>query len=98
MHWPTKAVTVVFDKPLVPGVSVPANWTGNATPPLGPTQLFTVAAPAQVLHYSVRFLAVMGGIGGLIDNVDYLATPPDVISQTGQPAVAFSNFPLTVLY
>jgi len=53
------------------------------------------AAEASSAAESVYCPMVSFNSPGGPNRVDYLATPPDVISALGTPAAAFSDFPLT---
>jgi hypothetical protein len=94
----TNLLEVVFDRPLVPGVLTPGNWTGHRlnSGGIGLTQFvgvsgFTAAGDTITGTCSLT----IAGSGQ--PRVTYAATPPDVVSTLGIPAAAFADFPLTTL-
>ncbi len=84
-------VAVTFDQPLVAGAIAPANWSARHA-----NQLYDGIAPAAVAGAvaTVRMNAVGAQIAP--DIVNYLATPPDVVSAgTGETVRPFAAFPIT---
>ncbi|MBA7641539.1 hypothetical protein ES703_49224 [subsurface metagenome] len=90
-------LTVTFDKPLQPGISVAGNWTGvglfgavlNDFTPFGN---LTIAGSTVA--------GFIGSIPGPVPGptrISYAAAPADVIALTGEPVTAFTDFPLTML-
>jgi len=80
---------VVFDRGLQTATLAASNWTmaldGNLYYPI------TAASAGESVYCQME---TPGGLGGP-DGVDYLASPPDVISVLGTAAAAFSSFPIT---
>jgi len=80
---------VVFDQVLQPATLAASNWTMALAGDL--YYAITAAAAAESVYCHME---TPGGLGGP-DGVDYLASPPDVISALGTPAAAFSGFPIS---
>ena len=80
---------VVFDRWLQTATLAASNWS----------MIFEgdrwVATEASSAAESVYCPMTSFNSPGGPDGVDYLASPPDVISALGTPAAAFSSFPLT---
>ena len=82
--------SVLFDKALQAGVLNEANWTffASGSPFLGDS----ATAAGNVVSGASTI-----GIPGPGDDVaNYAAAPADVLSLTGLPAAAFTDFPLVV--
>ena len=84
-----QVLQVVFDRLLQTATLAASNWILSFD---GNLYLATEASSAAESVYCQ--MVTPGGQGGP-DGVDYLATPPDVISTLGTAAAAFSGFPLT---
>ncbi len=82
--------SVTFDKILTAGALAIANWTFRASDSLFSTDT-AVAAGNTVSGTSTEGFENAGA-----DVVNYAAAPADVLNLTGQPAAAFTDFPLTV--
>lgn len=83
---------VTFDRPLTAGALNAANWL--ITKPAGGG---TVVATGASASGSVVSGTWVGGIGAPgTGSIEYAPPPFDVLSASGQPALAFSGFPLTV--
>jgi len=80
---------VVFDRGLQTATLAASNWSMSFDGNL--YYAITAAATAESVYCHME---TPGGLGGP-DGVDYLASPPDVISALGTPAAAFSGFPIT---
>lgn len=86
----TSAWTCTFNQPLQPGALDTGNWTLRAT---GNAHTAATATAAG---------SVVSGVMGLpvadpgADVVNFAPPPADVLSLTGLPAVAFTDFPLVV--
>ena len=85
----SQILQVVFDRWLQTATLVASNWSMSFD---GDMYYATEASSAAESVYCP--MATPGGLGGP-DGVDYLASPPDVISVLGTAAAAFSSFPLT---
>ena len=80
---------IVFDRWLQTAPLAASNWGMSFD---GDLYYATEAlAAAESVYCPMTATGSPGGPAG----VDYLATPPDVISALGTPAAAFSGFPLT---
>ncbi len=90
----TGVLTVNFDQPLQPGATASANWIFHAgldgTFPAGPAGTVT---ESTVKIVKTRTLLTPDSP----TRCDYLAAPADVLSLGGLPAVAFADFPVTVI-
>ena len=80
---------IVFDRWLQTATLVASNWSMSLYGDL------YYATEASSAGESVYCPMVTDSNPGGPEGVDYLATPPDVISALGTPAAAFSGFPLT---
>jgi len=85
----SEILQVVFDRGLQTATLAASNWTMALDGDL--YYAITAAAAAESVYCQMQ---TPGGLGGP-DGVDYLASPPDVISALGTPAAAFSGFPIT---
>lgn len=91
---PARNLRVTFDRPLVPGILDPANWSVRFA------NNRRSADAAEVLVGSptiARSSYPISGIPEIGDNVcDYLAAPPDVVGDPDlTPAGAFVGFPVS---
>lgn len=86
----TTAWTCTFDKPLQPGALNAGNWTLRENDNARSANTATAAG------------SVVSGTMGLpvadpgADVINFAPPPADVLSLTGLPAVAFTDFPLVV--
>ena len=87
---------MTFDHLLQPGATAAANWTGVAKFNAAGTSV-SGFAPGTVLGTVVAVPMQRVGPGALPQAVDYLAVPPDIVSNRGIPAAPFAGFPLTML-
>ena len=85
----SQILQVVFDRGLQTATLAASNWTMALDGDL--YYAITAAAAAESVYCQME---TPGGLGGP-DGVDYLASPPDVISVLGTAAAAFSSFPIT---
>ncbi|TVQ55668.1 MAG: hypothetical protein EA377_03100 [Phycisphaerales bacterium] len=81
-------VDVEFDRLLVDGVLSPSNWTVRHSDRL--YSVMDAAAAGSVVQLAISPFEMSPGA----DGVSYAADPPDVTGLDGQPAEAFSDFPL----
>jgi len=80
---------VGFDRVLQPATLAASNWSMSFD---GDLYYATEASSAgESVYCPMETTGSPGGPAG----VDYLATPPDVISALGTPAAAFSGYPIT---
>lgn len=86
----TTAWTCTFDQPLQPGVLDAANWT------LRENSNARTASTATAASNVVSGLMGLGAADPGADVINFAPPPADVLSLTGLPAVAFTDFPLTV--
>ena len=84
-----KILQIGFDRWLQTATLAASNWSMSFEGDL------YYATEASSAGESVYCPMVTDCNPGGPDGVDYLATPPDVISALGTPAAAFSGFPLT---
>ena len=87
----SEILQVVFDRGLQTATLAASNWTMSLNGDL--YYALTAAAAAESVYCHMETPV---GIGGP-DGVDYLASPPDVISTLGTPAAAFAVFPVTAI-
>ena len=85
-----RILQVVFDRVLQTATLAASNWSLSLD---GDLYYATEAFSAGESVYCQ--MQTPGGLGGP-DGVDYLATPPDVISALGTAAAAFSGFPISL--
>lgn len=86
----TGAWSVTFDKPLQAGPLAAGNWNFRATGFDFPAD--TAIAAGDVVSGASSQDAIDPGD----DVANYAAAPADVLSLTGLPATAFTDFPLVV--
>lgn len=81
---------MTFDKPIQPGPLAGGNWSFKANDfPFAP-------ADATAAASTVSGSSILGLLDPGPDVANYAAAPADVLSLTGLPAAAFTNFPLVV--
>lgn len=86
----TGAWSVTFDRLLTAATLAIANWTIRAA-----DTIFDVTA-ASAAGLLVSGTSDTGIEDAGPDVISYAAAPADVLNLTGQPAAAFTDFPLTV--
>lgn len=82
--------SVTFDKILTAGALAAGSWTFRAS------DSNFAADTAVAAGNTVSGASTEGSENAGADVVNYAATPADVLSLTGLPAAAFTDFPLTV--
>lgn len=83
-------VEVTFDRPLQPGAVAFANWRTRRV------NFRYLGVPPAAVVGSVLTCSQISNIPSIgPQSVDYLATPPDIISTKGIPAAPFTNFPMS---
>lgn len=86
----TTAWTCTFNQPLQPGVLDAANWT------LRENSQARTASTATAAGNVVSGVMGLGAADPGSDVINFAPPPADVLSLTGLPAVAFTDFPLVV--
>lgn len=93
----TGIFTATFDRPLQPGFSASASWSG-VRGPLGVFREMQFGVPLTIAGSTVTDIPGTGFIPFAgPQRVSYAAAPADVISTTGAPAAAFIDFPVATI-
>ena len=83
---------VTFNRNLTPGVLAHLNWT------MKPNGFNRIANTATAAANLVTGTTAVHIAGPAIDTIKYAAAPADVTAlREGTPAVAFTDFPMTIL-
>lgn len=88
-------MVITFDKRLNPGATNPASYAGRIGGPTSKDVLFAVAGIID--ERTVTLPSTLAGFYVGANQIDYAATPADLVGRRGLAVVPFAGFPLTLI-